>query len=62
MAEPAPEVVAGMFSASGLENAVFDPVETAADLAARTELNDTLDELLEEYPGGDATSFDVSWR
>ena len=47
--------------ALGLVGDVFDPADTAADLAERAALNATLDALLAAHPGIDPTAFDPGW-
>ncbi len=55
-----PELVAELLARAGLDPSHIDPVETAADLEARTEMNATLNPLVrdEDEP---APRFDPAW-
>ena len=55
------EMVADQMRHLGLDNDVFDPAETAADLADRSALNATLDALIATAPPLDPTAFDPRW-
>jgi hypothetical protein len=50
-----------MLTQHSLRSDEFDPVEIAADLSERTEMNDGLDALLDPQPGSDPTAIDLSW-
>jgi hypothetical protein len=55
-------VVAEQLRHSGLTHEVFDPDEVAQDLLERTEMNQTLDELIDSSGRAPApTSFDPGW-
>ncbi len=55
-----PEVAAALLTEAGLDAARIDPTETAADLDARTEMNETLDELVRDQDEP-APRFDPAW-
>lgn len=54
--------VASQLSNLGLADQIFDAAEIAADLAERTALNATLDDLIGSAdPPPDPTTFNPSW-
>ena len=55
-----PETVAALLAEAGLDSAVFDPAETADDLAGRLEMSATLNDLVADA-NEPAVDFDPSW-
>jgi hypothetical protein len=55
------EMVAAQMRRLGLDDEVFDPAETAADLEERSTMNAGLDALLGSAPPPDPTAFDPRW-
>lgn len=62
MIELTPDVVSAMLDRAGLTGDAFDALEVAADLEARTAMNETLDELLAAHARRDPTTFEAVWR
>lgn len=61
MTDISAEEAAALLRRHGLTHPIIDPTETAADLSERTELNDSLDSLLDGRARRDPTVLDTGW-